>query len=91
MPDRSEFPDAVGGLMHSIAWPERKVSHGVAILVKDRLPIFVISTPSVNDQEIEIVPAPMQNNKAKSFCLERVASQIRAGQLIDLIRHRLVF
>ena len=43
--------------MHSVAWPEGEVGHGVAILVEDRLQNFVVPAPGVDDQKIKSVPA----------------------------------
>jgi hypothetical protein len=53
VPDGRQFPHAERRLMHSVAWPERKVGHGLAILVENRLPNFIVSEPGVDDQEIK--------------------------------------
>ena len=49
MPDAREFPYAEDRLMHSVAWPEGEIGHGVAILVEDRLPNFVVRAPGVDE------------------------------------------
>ena len=88
MPGRHQLPDAEHALVLALAREQREISHGVAILVEDRLPNFVVPAPSVDDQEIKIVPASVQNDKAKSLrfqiCLPR---QKRTRQPIDLIRY----
>src|SRR5205809_6805028 len=73
--------------MHSVARPEGEVGHGVAILVEERLPNFAVPAPSVDDQEIKIFSAPVQNDKAKSLRFKIGSSQKRTGQPIDLIRY----
>src|SRR5438477_12956069 len=91
VPDGREFPHTERRLMHSVARPEGEIGHGVAILVDERLPNFVVPAPGVDDQEIKIFSAPVQNDKAKSLRFQWRARKKRTGQPIDLIRYLSIF
>ena len=90
MPDRGEFPDAEGGLVSSLAREESKVCHRCTVLVEDGFPDFVVPAPRANDEEIEVAPAPVQDDEAEAARFERALRQIGPCEAIDLLWHRLV-
>src|SRR3982750_2074163 len=77
--------------MNRFTWPNREIRHRLAILIKNRFPDLVVSTPSVHDQEIKVIAAPVQNDKSESPCLESGSIQVRSSEAINVIRDRLIF
>ena len=55
-----------------------RICHGIAIFVEDGFPDLVVVAPGVDDEEIEIVPATMKDDKPESPRFEIVPHQIRA-------------
>jgi hypothetical protein len=76
--------------MDKFSWPQREIRHGIAILIEYSFPNLVVAAPRVDDQEIEIVPATVKDDKPESFRLKIVSHQIRTRQLRQLVRHRLI-
>jgi len=76
--------------MDRFSRPQREIRHGIAILVEHRFPDLVVTAPRVDNQEIEIVPATVKNDKPESFRVEIASYQIRTRQLRQLVRHRFI-
>src|SRR5436190_2168954 len=91
VPDRRQLPNAESRLVCFLAGKQREIRHGVPVLVENGLPYFVGAAPGADDQEIEIAPATMEDDKAKSAGIQRSFCQVGSGQRADCVRHRLIF
>src|ERR1039457_5119338 len=71
--------------MSLFAKKQRKIHHGVTVLVENGFPYFVGAAPCADDQEIEIVPATVKHDKAESPRFELSFQEIGSRQLCHFV------
>src|SRR5688500_4131082 len=65
VPDRPELPDTERGFVGLVPQKGGEAGRRVVLFVVNRLPQLVRAAPGTDDQEVELLPAQMQQDEAE--------------------------